>query len=113
MIDSLPDQKSADVDVRFAPRPEKIPTWSQGTTMRKFFPIFSSQKSWSNDVINFLFTLYNPVESMLALTELPMKVTIENLQPLNHFLQVDISTLSMDQKLLWVSHLKFISGIEG
>ena len=50
---------------------------------------------------------------MLALTELPMKVTIENLQPLNHFLQVDISTLSMDQKLLWVSHLKFISGIEG
>ena len=50
---------------------------------------------------------------MLALTELPMKVTIENLQPLNHFLQVDISTFSMDQKLLWVCHLKFISGIEG
>lgn len=81
--------------------------------MRKFFPIFSSQKSRSNDVIHFLFTLHNPVKSMFALTEFPMKVTIENLQSLNHFFQVYISTFSMDQKLFWVCHLKFIGGIKG
>jgi hypothetical protein len=72
VIDSLPNQQFAYVDVGFAPRPEKIPARSQRTPMREFFPIFPPEKPSRDDIVYFFFGLDHSIVPILSIIELPM-----------------------------------------
>jgi hypothetical protein len=50
---------------------------------------------------------------MVSIIKLSMEITVEYLQPFNHFFEVYVSSLSVMKQLFGVSHLEAVGGIKG
>lgn len=114
MIYLLKYQQLVQVKLRFSPCPEQIPARLHVHAMREFPPPLHPQKGRGNDVVHlFPITNHSVTHSVLLIVKPAVQVFIEDTQPGNHLLNVDVRGLSMSQQLPWLIDINCIVVIEG
>lgn len=113
MVDLLPDEQLADVDVGLAPRPEEVPGTAQRTAVGQLLPFLPAQEASGDDVVHLFLGLDHSVVAIVGLVELPVQIAVEDLQSFHQLLQVDIGVLGVEEELLGVAELEVVGGVEG